>query len=93
MPMVIKRNQRREKFSRKKLDKSIYAAATEACIPEKKLKVLTDEISEKVAAKMKDDGEITTSMIRGTVLRSLDGTEPAVSRAWRIYDRNFKGRN
>ena len=88
MTRVIKRNGRREAFSVRKLRKSISSAARESDITVKRAREVVRDISRATTATARKRNEIRSRDLRAMVLRKLDATEPAVSRAWRRYDKS-----
>ncbi len=87
MTEVIKRDGRREAFSADKLRRSIEAAAKEARLPAARVGEVVDSVASVAMAMAQKETEIRTSVIRQTVLGELDRMEPAVSEAWRNFDR------
>jgi transcriptional regulator NrdR family protein len=85
---VIKKGKKKEAFDADKLRKSIEAAARESEISEEKAKEVTENVAKTVIEMAEKEKEIETHVIRERILKELDSAEPAVSEAWRNYDKN-----
>ena len=88
MTKVIKKDKKKEAFDTDKLIKSIEAAARESEISEERAKEVTDNVAKTVIEMAEKEKEIETQSIRKMILKELDSAEPAVSEAWRNYDKN-----
>ena len=88
MTKIIKKENKREAFDADKLRKSIEAAARESEISEERAKEVTDNVAKTVIEMAEKEKEIETQSIRKMILKELDSAEPAVSEAWRNYDKN-----
>ena len=88
MTDVIKRNRRRERFDARKLRRAIENAARESKISDKRVKEVVDRVSRKIIEIAEKKREIEAEDIRERTLRELDALEPAVSEAWRNFDKN-----
>lgn len=88
MTEVIKKDKKKEAFDADKLRKSIEAAARESGISEEKAKEVTENVAKTVIEMAEKENEIETHVIRERILKELDSAEPAVSEAWRNYDKN-----
>ena len=91
MTQVIKKDKRRETFDLGKIRRSIETAAKEAGLSDERIKKIVDEVSQVAIDVGKKKAEIETRALRETILKKLDELEPAVSKAWRKYDRTTKG--
>ena len=87
MTDVIKTNGSREPFNEEKVRRSIEAAAREAKIAEERTRELAEQISRLIREMAEEGNEIETRAIRERILNELDATEPAVSEAWRAFDK------
>jgi transcriptional regulator NrdR family protein len=85
---VIKKDKKKEAFDAEKLRKSIEAAARDSEISEERAKEVTGRVAKTVIERAEKEKEIGTQSIREMILKELDSAEPAVSEAWRNYDKN-----
>jgi len=92
MTDVIKRDGKKEAFDANKIRKAIEAAAKEAGVAQDRIVEVAKSVTEEMAEIAKEKGEIKAERIRQDVLNTLDGLEPAISEAWRAYDRTKKSR-
>jgi transcriptional regulator NrdR family protein len=88
MTEVIKKDRKKEAFDADKVRKSIEAAARESGISEERAKEVTENVAKAVIEMAEKEKEIETSAIRKMILKELGSAEPAVSDAWRNYDKN-----
>lgn len=87
MTEVIKRDGKKEPFDADKLRESIEAAVRESEISEERAKEVTEKVAETVIEMAEKENEIETYAIRERILKELDSAEPAVSEAWRNFDK------
>jgi transcriptional regulator NrdR family protein len=87
MTKIIKKDNKKEAFDADKLRKSIEAAARDSEISEERAKEVTDNVAKIVIEMVEKEKEIGTQSIRKMILKELDSAEPAVSEAWRNYDK------
>ncbi len=88
---VIKRDGSKEPFDAQKIRNAIIATAYETDLPEKETNKAVEQVMAAVMQMAEEKEEIATSEIREKVLSELDRLEPAISEAWRKYDRENKG--
>jgi transcriptional regulator NrdR family protein len=84
---VIKKDKKREAFDADKLRKSIEDAARESGISEEKAREVTARVARIVIEMAEKEDEIEAHVLRERILKELDSVEPAVSEAWRNYDK------
>lgn len=84
---VIKRNRRRQRFSKTKLEKSIIKASRGAKIASSKARELARDISESVRNSLRGKRSVRTTDLRRLILRRLDTRARSVASSWRRYDR------
>ena len=84
---VIKKNGKKQKFDSKKIKKSVEKACKDCKrkISKKKIKEAEDKIINEVTAVLKKR-EMTSAEIRDIALKNLDMLDPAVVRAWIVYE-------
>lgn len=87
MAKVIKRDKRKQQFSRTKLEKSIEKAAKEAKISAARIKTIVKEISEGVYAHVRKKKLVKSTDLRRYVLGRLERRSKAATAAWRRFDR------
>jgi transcriptional regulator NrdR family protein len=91
MTVVIKRNNKKERFDEKKIKRSIDAAAKEADLPEARRKSLMDRVAVEIIEYAKNEKEVRAIELREKILAKLDKIEPSVANSWRDFDRESKG--
>ena len=87
MTEVIKRNKKRQKFSRAKLERSIILAAREAKITASKAKQLARDVAEGISEAMSKRRSVKSTELRRRIFRRLESRSAATITAWRRYDR------
>ncbi len=87
MTDVVKRNGKKQKFSKAKLEKSVEKAAKEAKVSAAHIKTLVKEISEGVSAAIGGRKSIKSAELRRKVLDRLGRRSKAAVAAWRRYDK------
>jgi len=87
---VIKKDGTRQPFDAEKIKNSIAAAAARTDLSEERQAQVVGQVAAKIIRIADAKEEITTSEIRESILEELDIVEPAVSDAWRKYDREQK---
>ena len=88
MTEVIKRDNRKQKFSLSKLENSITKAAKEAKLSPIKGKELSKDISQGIHTLVKRRKSIRTTEIRKKVLKRLESRSRAIVLSWQRYDRS-----
>ena len=86
MTVVVKRNNKKERFDEKKLKKSIADAARESRLGKERARRVVEEVSSSVIAYAIAEKETRSAEIRDDILHRLDKTAPSVSKAWRRYE-------
>lgn len=84
---VIKRNQRREAFSRRKLERAIEHAAREARVSRMERRTLAREVARDVQDSLRRRQSVTSVELRRRVLGRLGRRARSVATAWRRYER------
>ncbi|MFH1337587.1 MAG: ATP cone domain-containing protein [Nanoarchaeota archaeon] len=87
MTKIIKRDGKREPFDADKLRRSIEAAARESKISDERARKVVERVARSVTKIAEKKREIETRAISERILKELDATEPAVSEAWRNFDK------
>ena len=83
---VIKKNGKKQKFSSKKIKKSIIKAASGAKRNKKLRERIANTITEHILYELEDFDELTTARIRDMVLKELDSMDRATFKAWIAYE-------
>ena len=92
MVNVIKRNGRRQKFSKAKLASSIEKAARESGMNAIRARDICDRMSADIAKRIRDRDEIRSSDLRRRVLGRLDRSAKRIAACWRRHERKVKKR-
>jgi len=87
---IIKKDGRRQKFSKTKIERAIDKAAREAKVSAAKRKEICKEIANGIVESLKRRKTISASELRTRVLRRLETRSKAAVAAWRRYDRRMK---
>ena len=87
MTGVMKSDGSRETFDAGKIRQSIAAAAKDSGIAQDRAKEVVDKVSDMAIGMAEREDYIEAGMLREMILRELDSAQPAVSKAWRDYDR------
>ncbi len=82
---VIKRDRKRERFSRAKIHRAVEKAAQQARVSASRRKELAREISEGVHERLSGKRSVRSSELRRMVLSRLERREPSAATAWRRY--------
>lgn len=90
MTNVIKRNGKTESFDEEKIRRSINKAVIDAGRSPEEMKKIVEKASRSTVELLRSKKEIKTNEIRSKVLAGLDQDAPAVSDAWRNFDRKYK---
>ncbi len=90
MVNVIKRDGRKQAFSRSKLAKAIEKASKEAKVPAAKRRILQREVIAGVVASIGRRSTVKASEIRQRVLSTLQKKSKATVNAWKRYDAKKK---
>jgi len=88
---VTKKDGTKEPFDAGKIRKSIAAATQRTNLSEERKDEVIKQVAAIVIQMAEGREEIATSEIREKILSELDSIEPAISAAWRVYDREKKG--
>jgi len=88
---VTKKDGTKEPFDAGKIRKSIAAATQRTNLSEERKDEVIKQVAAIVIQMAEGREEIATSEIREKILSELDSIEPAISAAWRAYDREKKG--
>lgn len=92
MVNVVKRNGRKQRFSRAKLAKSIEKAARESGMNAARAGDVCDSMSADIAKRIKDRDQIKSTDLRRRVLGRLDRKAKRVAACWRRHERKVKKR-
>ena len=84
--VVIKKSGKKERFNKKKIRKSLEAAARKAKLDRKKREKLINDVLQKIITYSNQYEELTTAEIRDLALMELDLSDPSVMRAWLAYE-------
>ena len=84
---VIKRDSRRQAFSKAKIVGAVEKAAREARVSSDKRREYAREISEGVAKSLSRRSSVRSSEIRRRVLKRLESRSRAAVSAWKRHDR------
>ncbi len=84
---VIRRDGSKEPFDEGKIRRAIEASAREAVLSPERVTAVVNQVSNVVLAFAAPKEDISTLDIRAKVLALLDEVEPAVSAAWRRFDK------
>ncbi len=87
---VIKKDGTKQPFDARKISNAIMAAGAETDLSDDKVNKAAEQVVLTISQMVEAQDEITTSQIREKVLSELDGIAPAISDAWREYDRENK---
>ncbi len=85
---IIKKDQRREKFSREKLERGVYKAFEKRPVPEEKIKKMISEIEEQL--KRKGKKEITSSQLGDLVMKKIKKIDNVAYIRFASVYKNFK---
>jgi len=83
---VIKKSGKKQKFSQKKLERSIKLAAKQARLSLQTQKVILEKTLNKALSYLDSFDEVTTAQIRDLVLQQLNSMNKAVVKAWLSYE-------
>ncbi len=87
MPVVIKRNKKREKYSIKKLERAIQNATREAKLSLVKGKQIAKKIAVDITKTIKRRKFIKSTDLRRRALRRLGSVSKAIVSAWRRFEK------
>ena len=89
---IIKRSGIRQKFSIKKLEKSIVMAGRRAKLSVAKVREVTKRVSGSVLKSLRGKSSIRATNLRRMVLTRFNRSAKAAAASWRRYDRTKKSR-
>ena len=84
---IIKRNGKKQKFSKPKLVKGLMKCCKGAKMSSVRCKKLAEGVSSSVVEGLKGKRSIKAIDLRRRVLRRLDRSAKKVARAWRSFDK------
>jgi len=84
---VLKRNGKKQRFTKAKLIRGLERALKEAKVPLAKRKVLVKDIIAGVVASFGRKKLIKAVDLRARILRRLDSRSKATAKAWKRYDK------
>jgi len=87
MTEVIKKNLTREPFDENKIRESVRKAAKEANISMERANELIKLASKYGTQMAEEGGSLASQDIRKRILDEMDVQEPAVSKAWKEYEK------
>ena len=89
MADIIKRDKRRQKFSRAKLERSIILAARGAKLTTARGKQIAQDIAGGITKEISRRRSIKSTELRRKILSRLESRSKAMISAWRRYDRKY----
>jgi transcriptional regulator NrdR family protein len=87
---VIKRDGSRQPFDAEKIKNAIRAAGAETDVADEEIEKAVEQVMVSVLQVAGEKEVISTAEIKEKVLSELDTIKPAISEAWRKYDREKK---
>ena len=90
MTTVIKRDKRRQAFSKSKLERSIQRAAKEAKLKTARAKEIAKDVAEGVSKAIARKASVRSTELRKRVFRRLESRSNAIISAWRKYDKKMR---
>ena len=90
--VFIRRGGKEEKFRPEKVKRSIRLAAKDSHIMAKRAHKVVTEVSRAVLALARKRKTMKAAVLRKHILAKLDRVEPAVAKAWRVYERRRRAR-
>ena len=86
---VIKRDKRRQKFSRAKLERSIILAAREAKLTTSRGKQIAEDIADGITKAISRRRSIKSTELRRKIFSRLEARSKSIISAWRRYERRI----
>lgn len=90
MTVVIKRDNRREDFSRDKIRRSVENAARKVKLDSSRSSDIADRIARNVEEHFRDRNEVRASDIRDRVLSELNKEEKRVAKEFRSFRKQLR---
>jgi len=88
--VVVKKNGKRQNFSKAKIERAIDKAAKEAGVSAVKRKEIAKDVANGIVESLERRSSISASELRTRVLRRLETRSKATVKSWRRYDKKKK---
>ncbi len=90
MTIVIKRDNRKEDFSRDKIRRSVENAARRVKLDSSRSRDIADRVARSVDEHFRDRNEVRATDIRDRVLSELDKEEKRISKEFRSFKKQLR---